>query len=228
MKRVSTYSLALPLAISGAGFGFATPVAAQGYGGSEPPPTGQQFENQNDENRNRDSEREEQQAGSFDASQLSNAVREQAGAAQQILGGEAPDLAAVEQALTAAEAAIANNHDRFFVGSLLLQLSVQKQQGGATNEQIIPIQRRGLQLAVDSGLLAADQHARYLRFLGGMAENPEQALAAFRAAAEANPNDAEVHIQLARALFNAGETAAGYDAAERAIQLADQNGVAFD
>lgn len=200
MKRVSTYSLALALA-----FGASTMIATQ-------PAAAMQ----------------EAEQASFDASQLSDAVREQAGTAQQILNGEAPDLASAEQVLTGAEAAVSNNHDRYFVGTLLLQLSVAMQNSAAADEAIIPIQRRGLQLAVDSGLLAPDQHARYLRFLGGMAETPEQALNAFRSAAEANPNDAEVQIQLARALFNAGETAAGYEAAERAIELAARNGVAFD
>lgn len=201
MRLVSTYSLALALA-----FGASAMVATQ-------PASAMQEEGE--------------QAG-FDQSQMSDTVREQAGAAQQILAGEAPDMAAVEQALNTAEAAIANNHDRYFVGALLLQLSVKMQQEGASNEQIIPLQRRGLQLSVDSGLLDSEQHARYLRFLGGMAESPEQALQAFQAAADANPNDAEVQIQLARALFNAGNMQAGYDAAERAIQLAARNGVEFD
>lgn len=201
MKRVSTYSLALAMAFGASATVAVQPASAMQEDAAEP---------------------------AFDPSELTPEIRQVAGAAQQALTAETPDLDAAQESLQAAAAGVSNPHEQFFVGQLLLQLSVARQNNGASNEVVIPIQRQGLQLAVDSGLLPAEQHARYWRFLGGMAETPEEQLRAFQAAVDANPADAESQIQLARAKFNAGDMAGGYAAAEQALSAARAAGMEID
>lgn len=216
MKRVSTYALALSLAAAGA-----TPASAQDYGGGQAPSSGQQFEN------NRNNRQAAPTPGEFNPGNLSDAVRAQAGAAQQALAGEAPDLAAIRTQLQGAQAAIANDDDRFLVGQLMLQLSVAMQRAGSSEADVRAVQRPGLQLAVDSNRLSPADAGRYWGFLGNFA-NAEQdyptAIAAYENALRYDPGNADAQIQLALAQFRSGNAAAGYAAADAALNAAREQG----
>ncbi|NNC73669.1 MAG: tetratricopeptide repeat protein [Sphingomonadaceae bacterium] len=225
MKRVSTYALALSLAVAGGTTAWTAPASAQGYGGSAPA-SGQQLENRG--NNRSENTSEQATTSGFDAGNLSDGVRAQAGAAQTALSGEAPDLAAIRTQLEGAAGAIANDDDRYFVGQMMLQLSVAMQNAGAaTPAEVQAIQRRGLQYAVDSGKLPPADAGRYWTFLGNMANAEEDypaAMTAYQNALQANPANPDALIQLANAQFRTGNSAAGYESADEALRLAREAG----
>jgi hypothetical protein len=79
--------------------------------------------------------------------------------------------------------------------------------------------RRALVLALMSAAAAADEHARGVQL---MAEGKfADAVTAFRAAAEADPKNAELQYNLALALWRAGDATAAEIAAEKAATLSD-------
>lgn len=198
MKRVSTFALAFSIGLAGGATLAVQPAMAQ-----------------------------EEATSGFNAGNLSDAVRAQAGAVQQALGGESPDLAAIRTQLEGAAGAVANDDDRFIVGQLLLQLSVAMQGSGADAAQVQAVQRQGLQLAVDSNKLSPADAGRYWAFLGNFANAEEDyptAINAYQNALQANPANADAHIQLALANFRSGNTQAGYQSADEALRLAQETG----
>lgn len=199
MKRVSTFALALGLAV-----GAATTIAPAAHAQAE------------------------EQVAEFDAGNLSEGVRGPVAAAQEALQAEGPiDTAALRQQLESAQAAIQNDDDRFIVGQMLLQLGVKMQQAGAPEDQVAQVQQQGLRLALESDRVELERRGTYWTFIGNMAnqaENYAEAVPAYQNAVRYDPNNGDAYIQLALALFNTGNPQAAYEAADNAIRIARQGG----
>ncbi len=201
MKRVSTFSLAFGLAMGAATTFAIAPAAAQ-----ETAPVQEQFNSGN----------------------ISEAVRSPVAAAQAALQPDGTfDAATVRGQLEAAKGAIVNDDDRFIVGQLMLQLGVRMQRDGADAAEVTRIQGEGLRLALDSNRLATTERGRYWTFLGNMAKaagNSAEAVTAYQNALSYDPNNGDALINVADAQFHAGDNAAGFVSADRAIAAARAGG----
>ena len=198
MKSVSTFALALGIAIGVSGFAAATPAAAQ----------------------------EEVAVEEFNPGNLSDPIRQVVAPVQAAVRGAEPiDAAALRQQLDAAQASIQNDDDRFLVGQTMLELSVRMQNEGTQPAELVEMQRTALRLTIDSNRLPAAQRATYWRFLGNFAlqeDNLAAAEEAFRNALQFDPNNAEAQIELARIQFEQGNTAAAFEAADAALAAATE------
>ena len=203
MKRVSTFTMAMALALGASGLTLATPAMAQGEPVYE----------------------------EFSARNLSDAVRAQAGTIQTQLNSEETDLAVVRTALEAAEAAIENDDDRFLVGQYYIQLATKSQQAGASATDIAPLQQKGLQYTLDSNRSAVETRGQYWTILGSlsrMLDDEARAVTAYENALRYDPSNGDAAIQLAGAQFELGNADAGYAAANRAIEARRAAGQVVD
>lgn len=118
------------------------------------------------------------------------------------------EKAAVEKTVTAA----VNADDKFLAGQLLLSL------GTTAFDQ--SMQRRGVQLQLDSGKIAATDRPKYLMVLGNLAMDLKDyagARTAFQAASDAGAAPGEALINLAESYIKDGQTAAGLKVLQSAV-----------
>ena len=118
------------------------------------------------------------------------------------------EKAAVEQTVTVA----VNADDKFLAGQLLLSV------GTMAIDQTM--QRRGVQLQLDSGRIGAADKPKYLMVLGNLAMDAKDyasARAAFQAASDAGAVPSEALINLADAYIRDGQAAAGLKVLQSAV-----------
>lgn len=226
MKLVSTYTLAFALAASATAIAWTSPAEAQSYGTPPPPPPPSI---QRSDNRGSTSSQEnnpdEYGIVEFNPGALSDPVRAIVVAAQTILEAEEGgpvDTAAIQTQLESAVPLIANEDDRFIVGSVMLQNAAKIQTQGGSPEQIQPVQLQGIRLALDSNRVTLDRRAIYWTALGNAANSSNDsatALNAYQNVLRYDPNNADAHIQSALAHFRDSNTAAGYDSSLQAFTI---------
>ncbi|QLC24193.1 tetratricopeptide repeat protein [Parasphingopyxis algicola] len=217
MKMVSTYTLALALAVSGSAVAWTSPAEAQNYGTPPAPPPQQSSDR-------RSTASSEGEVAEFDPGEISDGVRAAVVAAQTALeaeeGAGPVDTAAVQSQLEAAVPLIQNQDDRFIMGQLMLQLAAKIQQQGGANEQIQPVQLQGLRLALDSNRVALERRPTYWLAIGNAANSAGDnagAIEAYQNVLRYDPDNADALIQTALAHFNTDNRAAGYESAAAAF-----------
>ncbi|MBC2777784.1 hypothetical protein [Parasphingopyxis marina] len=201
MKRVSLFTMAAALA-----FGAAVPAAA--YQPSDV-------------------------VAEFDQGELGDELRGLIGSAQAAMNAEgAPvDIAAVRGELEQAQDLIQNDDERFIVGQLFVSLAAKMQEQGMDAAQVTATQARGLRLSLDSDRVTLDRRGIYWQVVASAANaagDSATALQGFRNSLHYDPNNADAHIQVALASFNAGDHPAGYQHARDAFRVARADGGAID
>ncbi len=196
MKRVSIMSLAAALAIGGVASVATAPAQAM---------------------------QAAEQAEEFDAASISDAVRGPVAGAQEAMANEEQpaDPAAVRALLEQAEAAIANQDDRFIVGQMWVQLAGMLEAAGAGAEEIRAMQARGIQLALDSNRVPLERRGLYWTVIGNAAnarDDHAAALTAYQNAVRYDSSNADAYIQLALASIETGDLNAGYEYSETAFE----------
>ena len=118
------------------------------------------------------------------------------------------EKAAVEKTVTTAT----NIDDKFLAGQLLLSLG--------TLSIDLPMQRRGVQMQLDSGKITAADKPKYLMVLGNLSMDLKDYLTArtaFQAASDAGAAPGEALINLADAFIKDNQTAAGLKVLQDAV-----------
>lgn len=121
-------------------------------------------------------------------------------------------LAAEKAAVTQAAAAASNNDDKFMAGQLMLNVG--------TMASDLSMQRRGIQMEIDSGRVPAADIAKYQMVSGNIAMDLKDyagARAAFQAAIAAGSPPAEGLISLADGYIRDNQAAAGVKVLQDAI-----------
>jgi tetratricopeptide (TPR) repeat protein len=201
MKRVSLFTIAAALA-----FGAAVPAAA--YQPSDA-------------------------VEEFDQGELGDELRTLIAGAQEAMNAEGTpvDIAAVRGQLEQAEALIQNNDERFIVGQLFVSLAAKMQEQNVDAAQTRATQARGLHLSLNSDRVTLDRRGIYWQVVANAANaagDTAGAIEAFRNALHYDPNNADAHIQVALASFNAGDLPAGYQHSRDAFRIARADGGAID
>ncbi|MBC2666434.1 hypothetical protein H7F51_12970 [Novosphingobium flavum] len=126
---------------------------------------------------------------------------------------DAAGIAALKQQAEAALAAATTPDDKFFGGQFAIQASQ------LDNDK--PLQRKGLQAAVDSGKMAGADLGKFQFFLGAnMMETKDYAgaQAAFNSAISNGYTGNDIEVLLAETYFGQQQNQAGYDALAKAIE----------
>jgi tetratricopeptide (TPR) repeat protein len=230
MKLISTYTLAVALAVSGSAATMASPAVAQSYGTPPPPPPQAQ---QPRSVSSADSSSDGSGAEEFAAGEISDGVRAAVVAAQTALEADEaeagpPDTAAIQAQLEAAVPLILNQDDRFIIGQVMLQNVARIQAQGGAPERIQSVQIQALELSLASNRVPVASRASFWSALANAATNMgdnAKAASAFQNVLRYDPNNGDALIRAADGHFRASNNDAGYEAASRAFRTLSDAGL---
>lgn len=225
MKLVSTYTLALVLAVSGSAVTTTSAAGAQNYGSPPPPPPPPPMSRSRDRSSD-DGQENSAGDGEFDPGQISDGVRAVVVAAQTALEADEaeagpPDTSAIHAQLETAVPLIQNEDDRFIVGQVMLQNAARMQAQGGTPERIQQVQMEALELSLASNRVPVASRASFWLAVANAANNmgdDARAANAFQNVLRYDPNNGDALIRLADSQFSANDHAGGYATASRAFQ----------